>query len=143
MLDSSLGYDPRPEETRWRGTAIPRVNSPLPATPELVRIAARMWWNGDPWTILRNRGEFLRHAMDYASAEEFDYLWETIPEVDWIDAVKNARPGKVSARSWKFCAWRLALLDEGNRMPPEWHEVRHIKDMLADHIYPIYMHRSR
>lgn len=49
---AELGYDPRPEQMDWRNTPIPRVNNPLPATPELVHIARRMWWNGDPWTIL-------------------------------------------------------------------------------------------
>jgi len=64
---ATLGYDPRTEQMDWHNTPIPRVNHPLPATPELVEIARHMWWNGDPWTILRNRYEFLRHAIDYAN----------------------------------------------------------------------------
>ena len=135
-----LGYDPRPDRMDWGGTPIPRVSDPLPATPELVRIARRMWWNGDPWTILRNRGEFLRHAMDWATVEDFDYLWEEIPEDDWIAALRGARPGLVSARSWKFCMWRLGLLGEGNRLPPEWHRSRHIKDIVSDGQKPNYMY---
>ena len=137
--DPGLGYDPRPEVMEWRGTPIPRVSAPLPARSELVRIARRIWWNGDPWTILRNRGEFLRQAMDYATRVEFDYLWETIPEEDWIAAVKAARPGQVSARSWKFCMWRLGLLGEGNRVPPEWHGSLHVRDKIADGRAPIFM----
>ena len=62
-----LGYDPRPDVNSWHGTPIPPCDNSFPATPKLVAIAKKMWWNGDPWTILRNRNAYLAHAMDWAA----------------------------------------------------------------------------
>ena len=125
-----LGYDPRIDQHDWRGTPIPRVNNPLPATPELVEIADKMWWNGDPWTILRNRVVFLRHALDYALEEDCEFLWRTIPREDWVHMLTTARPGQVSMRSWKYWSWRAGLLDGRLRIPAEWYQSLHIKDQL-------------
>ncbi len=124
----ALGYDPRPEQMDWHNTPIPRVNNPLPATPKLTAIASSMWWNGDPWTILRNRYEFLRHAIDYARHEDVDYLWDAIPREDWIEMLETCRPGQVSTRSWRLYRM-LAGLDHVN-IDKEWFEPLHMKDQL-------------
>ena len=133
ISSESLGYDPRPDQRDWHNTPIPRVNNPVPATPALVDIAERMWWNGDPWTILRNRTVFLRHALDYANEEDCEYLWNTIPREDWIRMLQSSVPGEVSMRSYKFWSWRAGLLDANRRIPKEWHESRHMKDLLYKH----------
>ena len=127
-----LGYDPRPGQMDWHNTPIPRVNNPLPATPELVAIAHRMWWNGDPWTILRNRYEFLRHAIDYADHGHVNYLWENIPREDWIKMLTTSRPGQVSTRSWRLYMM-LAGLDHVN-IDKKWFEPLHIRDQLYAYI---------
>ena len=123
-----LGYDLRSEQTDWYNTPIPRVNRPLPATPELVDIARRIWWNGDPWTILRNRYEFLRAAIDLATPDQCNYLWDLIPREDWINMLQSCYPGQVSTRAWRF--WRMqAGLDYIN-IPDEWHKPLHIRDQV-------------
>lgn len=129
----SLGYDPRPEQMDWYNTPIPRVNNPLPATPELVAIARTMWWNGDPWTILRNRYEFLHHAVDYAFDEHCVYLWETIPREDWITMLQTSRPGQISTRSWLFWRFRAGLFDLFDPVAEEWQQSLHIKDKIYDY----------
>lgn len=123
-----LGYDPRPGQMDWHNTPIPRVDNPLPATPELIKIAKSSWWNGEPWTILRNRYVFLRHAIDYASHEHVDYLWDHIPREDWIKMLETSRPGQVSTRSWRLYRM-LAGLDHVN-IDKEWFQPLHIKDQL-------------
>ena len=123
-----LNYDPRPEQMDWHNTPIPRVNRPLPATPELVTIAQECWWNGDPWTILRNRYEFLRVAIDYATPEQCNYLWDVIPRDDWINMLQTCRPGQVSTRAWRFWCMRAGL--EYIRIPEAWHQSGHARDRI-------------
>ena len=129
MDDLGLGYDPRPAERFWRNTPIPPMDSPLPAAPRLVRIAKAMWWNGPPWTILRNRNAFLAHAMDWAFEQDMEYLLITIPREHWIAMFATLRPGMVSARSYRYYRWRL-----GNRepLPDEWQHRSHIKDLVYE-----------
>ena len=127
-----LGYDPRPEVRAWHGTPIPPVRSPLAATPEFVRIADRMWWNGPPWTILRNREVFLKQAMDWTSHEDFLYLWENIPREDWVGMLEGVRPGEVSRRSYRLCARMAGVLPIGVTPSVEWLPNLHVKDMLFE-----------
>ncbi|MCY4209594.1 MAG: hypothetical protein OXD47_12470 [Gammaproteobacteria bacterium] len=122
-----LGYDPKPDIHHWHNTPIPTVNHPLPATPELIRIADRMWWNGDPWTILRNRYKYIQHALDNAAHEDLLYLWSSLPKKDWVIALKDALPGQVSTRSWRL--WRNSAEIKNNYPPdPQWLEPRHFHD---------------
>ena len=132
-----LGYDPHPDERTWHGTPIPPVLDPLPATPELVDIANRMWWNGDPWTILRNRHEFLRHATDHATDKDCGHLWLTVPRADWVAMLRATRPGAMSMRSYKYWMWRAGLLGDRLALPREWHEPRHIRDLVHCRQRPI------
>ena len=80
------GYDPGPDVTHWQGPPIPKVCDPLPGNPELVYIAERTWFNGDPWTILRNRYKFILNALDNGWEEFPHKLWELLPLKDWIVA---------------------------------------------------------
>jgi hypothetical protein len=135
--DVGLGYDPHPELDHWRGTPIPSVESPLPATEQLKRIVDRMWWNGPPWTILRNRSKFLCHAMDYTTPEDFLFLWKNIPERDWIAMLSQLKPGQASTRSYCLYGRLLGVLSSSRPLPPEWREARHIKDLLFKNRRPI------
>lgn len=125
-----LGYDPQPDVKFWHGTPIPPCQNPLPAIPRLVEIAKKMWWNGDPWTILRNRHAFLAHAMDWASHEDYLYLWNEISRDEWIDMLRQLRPGQVSTRSYRLCMRLAGLLPSGAPISEEWRANRHIKDLL-------------
>ena len=127
---SGLGYDPRPDQRTSSSTPIPPVLNPLPGTPELVEIAGRMWWNGDPWTILRNRNAFLRHAADYATDEDNEYLWKEVGREDWIAMLRATRPGQMSMRSYKYWMWRTGLCNEHLPLPREWRVPRHMKDLI-------------
>lgn len=126
----ALGYDPRPDVKFWYGTPIPPCQNPFPASPRLVEIAKKMWWNGDPWTILRNRNAFLAHAMDWASHEDYLYLWNEVSRADWINMLRQLRPGQVSTRSYRLCMRLAGLLPSGAPITEEWRANRHIKDLL-------------
>lgn len=130
LTSEELGYDPQPNVLQWHGTPIPPVYKPLPAIPQFVSIARKRWWNGDPWTILRNRDAFLKHAMDWTPHEEFLYLWENVPREDWVAMLSRVRPGEVSRRSYLLCTFLAGLLPFGSPPPEEWREDLHVKDML-------------
>lgn len=136
--EDSLGYDPKPEVSTWKGTPIPPVQNPIPTTPELERIARYMWWNGDPWTILRNRRKFLAHSMDWATDDDFHFLWKTFPRDEWVTVLQSLRPGEVSSRSYLLCMLVSGLLPPGSPIPSEWREVRHIKDKVYEHRRPLW-----
>lgn len=128
-LGASLGYDPQPGKNYWRRTPIPPVSSPLAATPRLMDIARSMWWNGPPWTILRNRNAFLAHAMDWAFEEDLEYLLKSIARAHWLAMFATLRPGLVSARSYRYCRWRLG---NNEALPDEWHQRLHMKDKVFE-----------
>lgn len=139
---NALGYAPRPDRRTWHGTPIPPVLDPLPGTPELTRIAKTMWWNGEPWTILRNRVAFLRHATDHATEDECEYLWRTIPRSDWVKMLRTAEPGQMSMRSYKYWMWRAELLGPKLAIGREWHRPRHIRDLVHLRRRPISARRK-
>ena len=126
----TLGYDPRPDLCTWHNTPIPPAMNPLPATKRLEDIAQYMWWNGPPWTILRNRYEFLAHAMDFAHPDDFLFLWNTVPRADWITMLETRRPGQVSTRSYCLCMSMAGCLSPSDSLDEEWLENRHMKDLL-------------
>jgi len=102
-----LGYDPKTELKHWQGTPIPSVHNPLKSTPRLWSIAQKVWWNGPPWTILRNSSYFLWHVMDYGRTKDIRYALSNIPEQTWMLALDEARPGLLSRGSYVF--WSLAF----------------------------------
>ncbi len=122
----SLGYDPRVELDHWLGTPIPPVHNPLESTPRRWAIAGRVWWNGPPWTILRNSSYFLWHVMDYGDTEDIRHILKSISEQAWILALNEARPGLLSKGSYVF--WSLAFdrirIDE----PCDWPDSAHRLD---------------
>ena len=83
-MNAALGYDPRPALTAWRGTPIPQLHNPLQATPPRCTIARRVWWNGPPWTVLRNASYYLWHVWDYGTDDDIDFTLGDVPERLWI-----------------------------------------------------------
>ncbi len=124
---SHLGYDPRIELDRWKGTPIPPVHNPLQSTPDLWAIAGRVWWNGPPWTVLRNSSYFLWHVMDYGNTEDTRHTLKNVSEEVWIRALDDARPGLLSKGSYVF--WSLAFdqmeVDEPCHWPDSAHRLDH------------------
>ncbi|MCY3768857.1 MAG: hypothetical protein OXG56_05765 [Gammaproteobacteria bacterium] len=126
-----LGYDPHPELDNWRGTASPPIDHPLVRSPERWKIAGRVWWNGPPWTVLRNASCYLWHVMDYGNTEDLRFTLRDLPPTLWIYALDQARPGVVSKGSyvlWSLVFERMALDD-----PCDWPDTAHALDcrMLA------------
>ena len=126
MHARSLGYDPRPEARDWRGTPIPPVKDPLTANATLVEMAERIWWNGPAWTILRNSGRFLRHAMDHATESDLAYREEHVATDRWRQALQEATPGTMSRSRYRlWCLW----LGIDEQVPAsEWHWKGHLND---------------
>ena len=126
---SALGYDPQPHTSAWRGTPIPPVDRPVPMTPLRAEIAGRVWCNGPPWTILRNRNAYLQHVMEYANLDQQEAELTVIERPDWQRALRELRPGGMS---WRCVAWwslELELRELGSIC--EWPLGAHPKDMLV------------
>ena len=122
-----LGYDPRPGVTHWHGTAIPRVEHPVPGTAAHCAIAARVWWQGDPWTVLRNSNHYLWAVMNHGRDADALTVLRTIPRARWLAALDAARPGRLAKRAYIF--WTLTLT---GRMPAdiaEWPDNAHRGDL--------------
>lgn len=102
----------------------------MPASDKLVAIAKKMWWNGDPWTILRNRNAYLAHAMDWATPNDYLYLLNEIDRQDWIEMLQQLQPGQVSTRSYRLCMRLAGLLPLGAPISEEWRANRHVKDLM-------------
>ncbi len=111
MRYKHLGYDPFPALTHWRGTPIPPVHAPVPRTDERWRIANYVWWNGPPWTVLRNAHAYLWHVMDYGTDEDITFTLKDIDRSIWIEALDAARPGVLSKGSYVL---GLLLFEHGN-----------------------------
>ena len=118
MISPELGYDPRPDVRRWRGTPIPPVANPLPITPRRAATAGRVWWNGPPWTILRNSSAFLWRVMDHGADADIRDARRELDDELWLDALDAARPsGDLSRGSWLL--WSLVC----RRWSPGRHEA--------------------
>ena len=132
MIVPALGYDPRPQLSSWRGTPIPSVSCPLPLTPMRSRIAERVWWNGPPWTIVRNADNYVWRVMDYGLDDDIDYEWRTLAEEVWLHALEVAKPrGDLSRGSWLFWSnvlrrWSPERYEEAVRLP--WPDTAHRLD---------------
>ena len=124
---AALGYDPRPDLTAWRGTPIPPVDHPLPRTDELWRIADRVWWNGPPWTVLRNADRFLWSVMDYGSDDDIAFVTDAVDESLWRRAIANARPGFLSKGSYVVWSLRYGLIELDDPVS-WWPGTAHIRD---------------
>ena len=94
----SLNYDPQPRVRNWRGNWLPPCYYPLSLSDASARIARCVWWNGPPWTVLRNSSYFLWRVWDYATPEQLDYVRRTVARDAWLRANRRRRPGRGVAR---------------------------------------------
>ena len=123
-----LGYDPQPALRRWRGTPIPPVKCPLKHSPERDRIAGYVWWNGPPWTILRNASHYLWQVMDYGDMDDIQFTLKDVPRRLWLAALDDARPGQLSKGSYEL--WSLVLGRVKCEDPPcDWPDNAHRLDV--------------
>ncbi len=112
---NTLGYDPRPDLSEWRGTPIPPVHQPLLKTPQRWAIASRVWWHGPPWSLLRNASWYLYYVMDYAEPDDLAYTVHDIPKELWLGALDEAAPGLVSKGSYLLWSLLFGRLEPGAR----------------------------
>lgn len=125
---AGLGYDPRPELQEWRGTPIPPLKRPLKHSSERHRIASYVWWNGPPWTVLRNASHYLWHVMDYGQADDIHFTLKDVPRRLWLAALADARPGQLSKGSYEL--WSLVLGRVKCEDPPcDWPDNAHRLDI--------------
>lgn len=129
---ADLGYDPRPDLKRWRGTPIPPVDRPLAITPERQRIAERVWWNGPAWTVLRSAPRYLWHVMDYGTDRDIAYTRRDVARDLWCHSLRTARPGQVSRGSWILWSIAYGLIATNDEFIAacrrDWSETAHKRD---------------
>ena len=128
---AELGYDPHRELNCWRGTPIPAVQDPLAHSPTRWAIADHIWWNGPPWTVLRNASCYLWRVMDYGGTEDIRFTLHDVPASSWIRALQQARPGQLSKGSYVLWSLVFGLMQPGVRC--DWPDTAHALDyrMLA------------
>ena len=126
-MNANFGYDPRPDIERWRGTPIPPVSNPLARTPDRWRIAEWVWWNGPPWTVLRNASYFLWHVMDYATDADRHLMMADVPPEVWLRALEDARPGQLSKGA--YCLFSRLLDRMGPAEICDWPDDAHLRDI--------------
>jgi len=122
----SLRYDPQPNVRNWRGNWLPPCYHPLPLSDASARIARCVWWNGPPWTVLRNSSYFLWRVWDYATHEQLDHVRRTVPDDAWLRAVDDAVPGEVSRGATTFWALRLHRIEPTDYI--DWPDTAHLRD---------------
>ena len=86
---------------------------PLPATPELLRVAQRVIWFDEPARALADPVQFLAHVMVFGTVEDLRALRGIVGKDDYRAALEHAPPGIFDARSWAY--WHLVC---GRRPTP-------------------------
>ncbi len=75
---------------------------PIPLTAETKAIARRVVWFETPATALADPIRFMAYAMRYASHQDMRVLRRHVSDDDFREALDNAPPGIVDARSWAY-----------------------------------------
>lgn len=78
---------------------------PLPQTPELLAVAARVVWFKPPAEALADVVHFLAHVMVYGTVEDLRALDGVVGPNEFRETLDNAPPGVFDARSWAY--WNL------------------------------------
>lgn len=79
----------------------------LPKTKEFLDLAARVIWFEPPDVALRDVTRFAAYAFRYATHEDMEVLRGELSDDDLLDALANAPPGIIDARSWSY--WHVML----------------------------------
>jgi hypothetical protein len=87
----------------------------LPETPETLRLARRCVWFQPPTDTLRDPIHLAAHVMTHGLDEDIAVLRRHVGDEGLIEALRNAPPGIMDARSWWY--WHLVLLDESPPPP--------------------------
>ncbi len=79
----------------------------LPLTTEFEAIARRVLWFEEPKQAVSDPTRFLAYAMTYATYEDMKTIRQHVTDDDMREALRNAPPGIIDARSWSY--WHLQL----------------------------------
>lgn len=85
---------------------------PLPHAPEIEALAARIVWFEPPDKALSDPIRFMAYAMAHATSDDLSVLRRYVSDADFREALDNAPPGIIDARSWAY--WNLMM----GRSPP-------------------------
>jgi hypothetical protein len=78
---------------------------PLPATPELLRVARRVVWFEEAARALADPVQFLAHVMVFGTVEDLRALRGVVGKDDYREVLEHAPPGVFDPRSWAY--WNL------------------------------------
>jgi len=79
----------------------------IPLTSETADIAARIIWFENAETALADPVRFMAYAAAYATHDDMKRIRTHISDADFRDALDQAPPGIIDARSWAY--WNLKL----------------------------------
>jgi hypothetical protein len=79
----------------------------IPITPDTLSLARRLVWFEEPDKALQNIFRFAAYAFARATHEDMKTLRNYLSDDDLRDALDNAPPGIIDARSWAYWNSRL------------------------------------
>ncbi len=79
----------------------------IPLTPDTEALARRLVWFEEPAESLSGTVRFIAHALARATHEDMKVLCTFITDDDLREALDNAPPGIIDARSWAY--WNAKL----------------------------------
>ena len=85
---------------------------PLPQTAELLALAPRVLWFETPEKALADPIRFMAYLMTYGTVEDIAVMRRYVGAEDFLEAIENAPPGIMDARSWAY--WNVMA----GRFPP-------------------------
>ena len=80
---------------------------PFPQTPEFLQAAKRIIWFKPPEEALADPIELMAYAMRASTDEDMALLLDHIGREGLVEAIDNAPPGIVTARSWSYWNARI------------------------------------
>ncbi len=79
----------------------------IPLTPDTEALARRLLWFEEPAEALSDTFRFVAYALARATHEDLNILRGFMTEDDLREALDNAPPGIIDARSWAY--WNSKL----------------------------------
>lgn len=80
---------------------------PLPPTPALLAAARRIVWFKPPEEALDNPIELIAYAMKHSTDQDMALLLDQVGVDGLREAIDNAPPGIIDARSWAYWNARI------------------------------------
>jgi hypothetical protein len=98
---------------------------PIPLTPLTLDIARRIIWFEPPEQALSEPLRFMAYAMTHARHEDMQVVRRYVCDDDFREALDQAPPGIIDARSWAY--WNSKM----GRYPPPPRPVRQFTRMAG------------